>query len=134
MDSKKFIEQSAYIIKRACQFNMKSRKQGIAELGGDIDADALKNLCVFEFGIRLLIDGFPLWQIEKTLSCMIYREPDLYVRRLKTIQKEAVMRINEGAASFNLLNIIFSFFNDEEKKALRSLLAEKTFKEYFDFY
>jgi len=59
MDRKNFIERTAY------QFNMKRRKQDIVELGDDIDEDALKQKDVFEFGIRLAVDGIDWENIKK---------------------------------------------------------------------
>jgi len=134
MDRKYFIDQSAQAIKRAYQFLMKSRKQNIVELGDDIDAFAIKRNDVFEFGIRLAVDGVDSEQINIILDNIIAREKDSLSRRLKTIQKEAVKHIQDGSNSLILLNILFSYLSDDEKNDVKGLLADDAFKTYFELY
>jgi len=134
MDRKEFIKQTANVAKRAYDFSIKSRKQGLPELEDDIDADALKRGDIFECGMRFAIEGASIEKVDEILTGMISREKDEYTKRLKSIQKEAVKCIQESFNSFILLNVLFSFINDDEKKEARGLLADGAFKEYFDSY
>ena len=135
MNRNNFIEQTANAARRAYQFSVKSRKEGLAGLEDDIDTEALKRGDVFEFGMRFALEGAGFEQVDGILSGMIGREKNEYAMRLKTIQKEAVICIQRGDYLFILLNIIFSFLNDDEKKEARVLLEkDSVFKEYFNFY
>ena len=134
MDRKEFIKQTANVVRRAHDFSIKNRKHGIAGLEDELDTDALKRGDVFEYGIRFAIEGADLECVERILSGMISRENDEYTRRLKTIQKVAVTCIQGSANSFILLNILFSYIDDDEKKEVRSFLADGAFKEYFDLF
>jgi len=134
MDKKKFIDEAARIVRRAYQFSIKSRKQSFDALADDIDADALKRGDVFELGIRMALEGSGSDHIDGILKSMINREKDEEARRLKTIQKEAADCIQKSFNSFDLLNALFSYLDDDEKKEARKLLTEDAFKEYFSFY
>ena len=134
MDCKEFIKQTANVVRRAYDFSIKKRKQGIAELEDDLDTDALKRGDVFELGIRFMLEGAGLECIEGILSGIISREKDEYTRRLKTIQKAAVTCIQENTNSFILLNILFSYIDTDEKKEARGFLTDGAFKEYFDLF
>ena len=134
MDKKKFIEQTAALAKNACELNIKRRREGLAEIGDDIDAGALKQNDIFAFGLRLAVDGIDSDNIEKTLNNMIDREQDENFKRLKIIQKEAVKGITEGLNSLTLCNILFSFLDKDEMKTLQGLLSGAEFKEYFKVF
>jgi len=134
MERKEFAKQAANIVQRAYDFTIKGRKQGIVELGDDIDADALKRLDVFEFGMRLAVDGADFEYIDNTLSGMINMEQDDAARRLKIIQKEAVMCIQKGFNSWVMLNIIFSIFKDKEHQDVRMFLKNSVIVDYFSKY
>ena len=134
MNRKNFIEQAAYTARRAYQFSMKSRKRDIDELWDDIDADAIKRNDIFEIGMRLALESADSEDIDGILTGMISREQDDMAKRLKIIQKEAVMCIHKKFNSFELLNILFSYIDNDEKKAVRGLLTEDAFKNYFELY
>ena len=134
MNRKEFIEQAAKAARRAYQFSQKRRMQGLDGLGDDIDADALKRGCIFEFGIRIAFEGADSEHIDGILTGMISREKDETARRLKTIQKEAVICIQKSFNSFEMFNVLFSYVNDDEKKEIKGLLEEDAFKNYFNFY
>ena len=134
MDRKDFIQQTANAARRAYDFSISSRKQGLMEIEDKIDADALKCGDIFELGIRFTLDGENIEKVDEILTNMISREKDENTRRFKTIQKEAVRCIQGRFNSFTLLNILFSFISDDEKNVARELLADNVFKEYFDSY
>ena len=132
MDRKKFIEQTANVVRKAYQFSIKSRKQDIDDLRDD--AAALIRNDVFELGMRLTLESGDFEFIDGILTGMISREKDETAKRLKTIQKEAVLSIQKSFNSFELLNTLFSYIDDNEKEEIRKLLTEDEFKNYFELY
>jgi flagellar motor component MotA len=134
MNQKEFAQQTAYIIRRAYEFNKKGRKLGLAELGDYIDAKGLERRDIFELGIRLVLEGADTQYICMILSNMINMEQDGMIRRLKTIQRDAVMCIQEGVNSLLLLNTLFSLITDDELKETQDFLKDEAFTEFFKMY
>ena len=92
-----FNQQAANIIRRACEFNEKRRSEGLAALKEDIDGKKAQQQDIFEFGMQLVLDGKDLEYVNETLSGLIGQEQDENARRLKAIQKEAVLGIQNEA-------------------------------------
>jgi len=146
MNNNEFLNQAAYTIKRGLEYNIKGRKQGLAELADDIDAEGLKCRDIFEFGIRLASDGFDSENINSILSNMIdmeypvnpgekkLQEQDETARRLKIIQKEAVLKIQEGLNSWLFLCTVFSFLSNKEQEEIKTFLNDDSFTEFFKMY
>jgi flagellar motor component MotA len=131
---KQLTRQAADIVKRAYEFNIKGRKQGLVELEADIDEKGLKHRDIFEYGIRLAAEGLDYDCINIILSNMINTGQDEPARKLKIIQKEAVLCIHKGLNSILLLCILFSFFNDDECRLVRGLLKNESFAELLEMY
>jgi len=134
MEQKEFTRQAAYIVQRAYAVNLKGRKQGLGEIGDDIRAEGLKRLDIFEFGIKLASEGVDSTNINSILSGIINRKQDEMAKRLKTMQKEAVLCIRNNANSWMLFNSIFSLMTGDEQKEARELLKDKVFIDYFKNY
>jgi len=131
MNQKTFAQRTAQVVQRAYDLNIKGRKQGLSGLINNIDTEGLKNRDVFELGIQLLSDGVNPDFINNTLSNMINIEQNEFIRRLKTIQKEAVLRIHEGLNSWLLLHILLSYVSENEKKDIQGLLKDEVFSNFF---
>jgi flagellar motor component MotA len=110
------------IVERAFAFSEKSRREGLLALEDEIDEKKLKQRDVFEWGIRLTVDGTDFEIIDRVLTNIINLEEDSDEKVLKNIQKEAVLGIQTGWNSrllFALLNSHVRFgFEDVVKKYL----------------
>ena len=121
MPQKNTAERLVQIVQRAYQFSWKGRREGLLELANDLDLEALKQRDIFEFGMRLAIEGIEPEVLNTVLSNMSNLEPDDEARRIKTIQKEAVLGIQKEINSVLLLNTLFSHMNAiEMEEALGS--------------
>jgi len=134
MKHPEFIKQTSYVIQRAYNFSNNGRKHGLTELAQDINADGLKRRDIFEFGIRLASDGIDSEYIDKVLSNMIISEQNETVKRLQTIQKEAVLRIQEGINPWMVLNSLFSLLTEDEKKEVKSIIKDESLNDFFTMY
>jgi len=99
MEQKAFVEQAAHIVRRAMDFSEKARREGLLALEDKIDEGLAARGDAFERGLRLAVNGAETGAIEEALSQMIVLETDENARRLKTMQKAAVMCIRVGENS-----------------------------------
>ena len=84
------------IAKRALAFAEKARRKGLLSIEDDIDKEKVKNRDILEYGLIFAIDGTDRDLVEFILSNIIEQEKDENMRRLKKIQKEAVLGIQYG--------------------------------------
>jgi len=97
MTRKKFITQYAQIVGLAAQYNEKSRREGILSLVDEIEDESLyDDRDIFKYGIMFAIDGTDAGIIDKLLTNLVNQEKDKQKRVLKTLQKEAVLMIQQG--------------------------------------
>ena len=96
MTHEEFIEKYNAIAGRALAFNEKARREGMLSLEDDLDKEKVNNRDIFEYGMLIAIDGTDRDDIEFILSNIIEQEKDENLRRLKTIQKVAVLGIQSG--------------------------------------
>ena len=122
----KLTELAALIIKRAYELNEKARKEGIAVLKDEIN-DSNKDRKfyrdIFEYGMRLCINGFNSDSLNKILSNLINLEQNKEDKRAKIIQKEAVLHIQKGHNSRLLLNTLISYMNNDEMNEVLGFLS-----------
>jgi len=78
-------------------------------LEDETDREKIDDRDVFEYGIRFVIDGTDQEFIDKLLSNIINQEKDENMRTLKIIQKEAVLRIQEGMNPRQLYALLNSY-------------------------
>ena len=89
----------------------------------DVDAEGLERLDVFEFGVRLAAHGAAPEYAAEVLSNMVDpEEQDPYLRRLKTIQREAALCVLNGVDSGFLLNVLLSHMDDAEREEARTFI------------
>jgi len=108
MTRKEFVEKYAKIVDLAAGLNEKARREGILSLEDrleDIPADGDRD--IFKYGIVFVIDGFDTGLIDKLLTNLVNQEKDEEKRLLKTLQKEAVLMIQQG---YNT-NLMFAMLN-----------------------
>ena len=96
MTREEFIAEYNAIAGRALTLAKKARRMGLLSLEEDFDKEKVNNRDILEYGTRLAIDGTDRDDIEFILSNIIEQEKDENIRRLKTIQKVAVLGIQMG--------------------------------------
>jgi hypothetical protein len=96
MNRNEFVEQYTAFVKRALEIAERARRESLLFLGGSLDRNKIKERDIFEYGINFAVDGTAYEIIEKILDNIIAREKDEYTRLYKTIQKEAVLGIQQG--------------------------------------
>jgi flagellar motor component MotA len=109
MTRDEFVKKYNDIVERALAFAEKARREGILSLEEESDQDKIAERDIFEYGIRFVIDGTDKEIIEKILSNIIKQEKEENMRVLKTIQKEAVLMIQEGMNTRLLYALLNSY-------------------------
>jgi hypothetical protein len=111
MNRNEFVEQYGAFVERALGFAEKARREGLLMLDDGLDQEKVYERGIFDYGLKFVVDGTDSAIIEKILGNIIAQEKDEYARILKTIQKEAVLMIQQG---FNpqILYFILNSFTD----------------------
>jgi hypothetical protein len=109
MNRNEFIEQYTAFVKHALGLAAKARREGLLALDSGLDQKKIEERDIFEYGIKFVVDGTDPSIIEKILGNIIMQEKDEYTRCYKTIQKEAVMEIQQGFNPEILYSILNSF-------------------------
>ena len=113
-----FVKRLARVVRRACEFSDKARGEGLASLKEIIDESKAERRDILEYGSQLAADAFES-SIDRLLSNLIAHNCDDETRRLKTIQKEAVLGIQAGENTRMLLHTLLSHIDNTELDALR---------------
>jgi flagellar motor component MotA len=121
MTNEQFAEGYKRIAERALRMSEKARREGILALEDEIDKEKIMRRDVFEVGIRLVMDGLDKEPIEKILTNLVSHETDNERRLLLTIEKEAVLAIQEGWSPRLLRLLLNSFVNIEVEEAMKHL-------------
>jgi flagellar motor component MotA len=109
------------IIERAMLFSEKARKDGLLALEGLLGEYLDRD--IFEYGMRLVIDGTDYDFISKILDNIIAQETDLETVRLKKIQKEAVLMIQAGENPF-LIRLMLNSYTGESLRSIEGFGKE----------
>jgi flagellar motor component MotA len=96
MTREDFIKEYNTIVGRILALSEKARREGLLALEEKSDQEKINERDIFDYGIRFVIDGVDKETVEKILSNIINQEKDEYMHILKTIQKEAVLMIQDG--------------------------------------
>jgi flagellar motor component MotA len=119
MNRDEFVKKYYEIVSRAMEFSEKARREGLLALEEETDEERINDRDIFEYGMRFVIDGTDQEVIDKILSNIINQEKDENTRTLKTIQKEAVLRIQSGENPRMLYYLLNSYtdisLREEEK-------------------
>jgi len=106
MKREKFEQKYNQLMDWAAAMNTKARREGLLSLEDEldnIDDEFLKR------GMRLVVDGVASEFIEKILSNLTAQEKDEYSRIIKTMQKEAVLMMQDGIETLLMLNVLNSY-------------------------
>jgi flagellar motor component MotA len=125
MNHAEFVDRYVTMLESILNCSEKARREGLLALEEDLDEEKANGRDIFEYGIRFVVDGTDSVLIEKILSNIIAQEKDEYLRILKTIQKEAVLAIQEGLNPRILVHLLTSYtdipLNDEKIKKYSKL-------------
>jgi len=122
MNRAEFVRRYFEIVEHALHFSEKARREGLLALEEESDQEKINDRDIFEFGMRFVVDGTDSELIEKILSNIVAQEKDESLRLLKTIQKEAVLKIQTGLNPRLLIFLLNSYtdipLNEERQKAI----------------
>jgi flagellar motor component MotA len=96
MNRNEFVEAYTNVVQRALNFVKKARREGLLSLEDGISDERIADRDILEYGLHFVVDGIEKEVIEKILSNIVKQEKDEDMFILKTIQKEAVLAIQEG--------------------------------------
>ncbi|MDR1931384.1 MAG: hypothetical protein LBQ57_01040 [Spirochaetales bacterium] len=96
MNRDEFVERYVNIVQRALDCAEKARREGLLAVEDEIVGEKAEKRDIFEYGLRFVIDGIDPEVVEKILSNIVDQEKDEQMKKLKTIQKEAVHAMQEG--------------------------------------
>ena len=107
LNNMEFNEAFYCIFERIMGFSRLADYEGLLELEGHIDNEKANSHDIFEYGMRLVVDRISNQIIDKILSNIINQENDESLLRLKNIQKEAVLMIQQNVnPRIFILNLI----------------------------
>ena len=110
MNNNDFNQAFYEILKRALFLSEKAHREGSLALEEHVDEEKFCQRGIFEYGLRFVIDAsFDTPLLDKILSNIIKQEKDEAKALLKTIQKEAILSIQEGIPPRGLAIILNSY-------------------------
>jgi len=110
MNREDFVKKYAEIVNLAARFAEIARREsllGLSDRLDDVRADDDRD--VFKYGIVFAIDGVAVEIIDKILTNLVNQEKDADERLFKTLQKEAVLMIQQGFNPRIMLSILNSY-------------------------
>jgi flagellar motor component MotA len=119
MDKNEFVKEYRALVARSLSLVEKATNEGLLSLEEMIDEEKFIQRDIFEYGLRLVVDGLDYEIIERILTNIVGLEPDKDKKLLKTIQKEAVLGICAGTNQRTLLMTLNSFVNIDVEDTMR---------------
>jgi len=124
-----FREAFYAILKRALFFTEKVRYIEFDEIEKSLDREKIDNRDIFEYGMQFVVDGTDTSYIDKILSNIIKQEKGEQQIVLKTIQKEAVLAVQDSFHPYKLYKLLNSYtdipLNDPEFNKMTDESAER---------
>jgi flagellar motor component MotA len=119
MNEKDFMKEYDTIFERTIIFSIISGSMGLVSLKNLFNEEKYNQRDIFEYGIHMVLDGKAPELISKVLTNIIDLETDKERKTLKTIQKDAVLSIQQGISPNDLMWIINSYVNIDLDKAVK---------------
>jgi flagellar motor component MotA len=116
MTRDEFVTQYTYIAERALRYAKKARREGLLALEDELDREKIDERDIFEYGLQFVVDGTSAELIETILSNLIKQEKDEDIALLKTIQKQAVLMVQDGSNPGLLYAVLNSYTDLTLKK------------------
>jgi len=117
MNEKDFMVEYNAIFEQSIIFSIISRSIGLASLENILDKNKYNKRDIFEYGMKLVLNGRSPEFINKILSNIINLETENEKKILKNIQKDVVLSIQQGISPEEIMWIINSYVNIELDKA-----------------
>ena len=112
-----FMKEYNAIFERSLIFSIISRSMGLGSLENLLDKEKCNQRDILEYGMRLVLNGRTSETIDKICTNLINLETDKERKILKTIQKDAVLAIQQGISPEELMWILNSYVNVDIDKA-----------------
>jgi flagellar motor component MotA len=124
MNKTELVSEFKSILEKAIFCSEKARREGFLALEEFFESneDKLYKGCVFELGLRLVVDGADRSIVEKILTNIVNLETDGDKKLLKTIEKEAVFSIQAGDSSYMMTLLLYSYVDFDFDKAVKKYL------------
>jgi flagellar motor component MotA len=119
MHSGDFVKEYKNLVERAVIMSEKARREGLLALEKMIDEDKYIKRDIFEYGIRLTVDGTDAEFINRLLTNVIEQETDKEKKLYKTLQKEAVLAIQGGWNTRMLVLLLNSYVNIDVEESMK---------------
>jgi flagellar motor component MotA len=120
MNNDEFINEYNNIVERASIISEKARHEGLLVTEEMIDENKYLNRDIFEYGLRLIVDGLDAEMVDKLLINVIELEDDKNKKLLKIIQKEAILAIQAGWNPRLLMLLLNSYVNINVEETMRN--------------
>jgi flagellar motor component MotA len=121
MNENDFMEEYNAIFERLLIFSIIASSMGLVSLENLLDKEKYNQRDIFEYGIRLVMDGRGPELTNKIFTNLINLEPDKERKILKNIQKDAVLAIQEGISPKDLMCVMNSYVRIDLDKATEKL-------------
>jgi flagellar motor component MotA len=121
MNLTEFVEKYNTIVGKALENAKKARREGLLALEEELDKEKIDSRDIFEYGLRLVVDGTDGSLINEILSNIVNQEKDEQLRTLMNIQKRAVLSIQAGdnpRITYALLNSLVDIPLNEDKNRI----------------
>jgi flagellar motor component MotA len=119
MNDDEFTNEYNNFVERVYIMSDKARREGLLAIEEMIDENKYIHRDVFEYGLRLVIDGTDAQFIKKILTNIIELEDDKNKKLLKNIQQEAVLAIQEGLNPRLLMLLLNSYVNINTEETMK---------------
>jgi hypothetical protein len=117
MNENDFMAEYNAIFERSLIFSILSCSLGLCSLEKIMDKKKCSQRDIFEYGMKLVLNGRPSEFMDKILTNIINLETDKEKKILKTIQKDAVISIQHGIPPEELMWLMNSYVNIELDEA-----------------
>jgi flagellar motor component MotA len=109
MTYEEFVDAYFSFLDLALKSSKIAQRVGILAFEKYIDTEKAANREIFEYGMEFVVDGVETEKIDKMLSRIISQEKDPYKSLLKTIEKEAVLEIQQGTYTRLLFALLHAY-------------------------
>jgi TPR repeat protein len=107
------------VFDRALALGLKARSEGLLGLEDELDEEKEKVRDIFEWGLRLAVDGTSSVVIDKILTNLINQETDKDKITMGEIKKDAILAIQAGWPHYLIALLINSHVNIDVEETLK---------------
>jgi flagellar motor component MotA len=119
MHDDNFIKEYYALVEQAVLFSEKARREGLLSLEDVLDEEKFFKRDILEYGMRFVVDGCDTSIIDQILTNIVELETDKDKKILKTMQKEAVLAIQNGWNTRVLIMLLNSHVNIDIEETMK---------------